>query len=81
MSSNIREASNFGLDTQWRVTHRAWDTYWEAERTLNAIPRTAEAKDEREQAITRWYWARARYRNEYRILKRLMRVAIQYKRL
>ena len=81
MPSTIREQSNLELDAQWRITHKAWDIYWDAERFLNTVPRTDEFSSKRRSAVLDWVAARNTYRDQYRKLKRLMRVAIQYKRL
>lgn len=77
-----REIAHVELDSQWRKAYTAWTEYYESERTLNAIPhRRDKDKDERRLAVIRWAAMRDTFREEYRQLKRLMRIAIQYKRL
>ena len=81
MKPTKKEIAHIELDAQWTRAYRAWGVYFEAERTLNAIPLTAKHKDERRQAVIQWAAVLDTYRNEYRELKHLMRIAIQYKRL
>ncbi|KKN40181.1 hypothetical protein LCGC14_0736130 [marine sediment metagenome] len=85
MKVTKREIAHVELDTAWRNAYTAWTTYYESERALNAIPwgRTGVSKraGERRTAVIRWAAARDTLREEYRKLKHLMRLAIQYKRL
>ncbi len=85
MASTKREDSHIGLDAQWTIARQAWTAYLVTERALNAIPwgrtRLHKHAAEREAAVRVWNAARDTFRDEYRELKRQMRVAIQYKRL
>ena len=81
MNPTKREIAHIELDAQWTRVHRAWDNYYSAERALNAISLKKEDREARRLAVIHWASARDSYRTEYRELKHLMRIAIQYKRL
>ena len=81
MNPTKREISRIELRAQWTRAHRAWEVYDKAEETLDSIPQARDYQDKRRAAVIQWAAVLDTYRNEYRELKHLMRIAIQYKRL